>query len=142
MTLPEETNLGSPEDVSLYVWSLCANSNYLFLGTNVGVFRVALADFHLGVSPSAAQPTDQSALAYPNPASSNFTVRFYLARPGSANITLYDVLGNIVYEAPASQCGAGWNSIPIRSSLMPGCYTFQVTAGGTVSRGRVAVVSE
>ena len=140
MALPKAENLGS-WDTSLFVYSLCANSKYLFLGTQSGVFRVAISDFNLAVSEPSSPPSEQSALAYPNPSSKNVSIRFYLEEPSPVSVTMYDVLGRDILRLSAGERGAGWNDIPISEALSPGTYSYRIEAGGQTFRGQLAIVS-
>ena len=127
-------------DTALSVYSLCANSKYLFLGTQAGVFRVAITDFPLGISPPL-QSEAAIAIAYPDPATRTFSVRFFLHEPSPVELTLYDILGNSVGHVNAGVCGAGWDSIPVKQNLSTGTYVCEVRAGRDILRGHVAIAS-
>jgi photosystem II stability/assembly factor-like uncharacterized protein len=127
-------------DTSIGVVSICSNSKYLFLGTQSGVFRVAISDFNLGVLQTSSS-TLESAVAYPNPSSNGFAIRFYLDQSSPVTITIYDAVGRSVEHFNAGEHEAGWISIPVAPGLPPGAYTYQVIAAGATLRGRVAIVS-
>ncbi len=151
--------LGTSDSCSIYVWNpndrtwsqltpataipvnaICANGKYLFIGGN-GVYRVPIADFNLAVSEPTSLASEQSALAYPNPSSKNFSIRFYLEKPSSVSVSVYDVLGRNILHLNAGERAAGWNDIPISEALSPGTYSYRIEAGGQTFRGQLAIIS-
>ncbi len=94
------------------------------------LWRAALADFTGpdGGTASAAGPDGGLELAaWPNPASGAATVRLRLDAPGSATLTVSDVLGRTVATLADGALRAGEQTLPLdTSALAPGVYVLRL----------------
>ena len=71
---------------------------------------------------------------FPNPACSQATITFSLAKPGNVTIEIYDLLGRAVKLISLYEVGVGEHSQTLDlHGLVNGTYVCKVTAGGVVS---------
>lgn len=77
----------------------------------------------------------------PNPASLAATVLYMASAPGEANLSIYDLSGRLVHEAPLGSCGTGENQFSIETGSYPsGLYFCAVRAGQQLITGSFLVV--
>ncbi len=82
--------------------------------------------------------TSAAAMAYPNPFAEHFTISYSLPYVSDVTLTLFDVLGNEVQMATSAHQGSGNNTLTVDGSgLVPGLYTYRITAGSFVQSGTV-----
>ncbi|MES2704064.1 MAG: T9SS type A sorting domain-containing protein [Bacteroidota bacterium] len=77
----------------------------------------------------------ENAVVYPNPATTEATVVFDVQNSTNVSISVYDMLGRVVYTAPAAQVakGTGNVSIPL-GGMAPGLYNVKIqTENGAVT---------
>ncbi len=78
--------------------------------------------------------------AYPNPASDMLTIETQVKQNTSAQITVYDILGNSVLPAIEVNFGSGLNPLPIDiSQLKPGVYFYSIKGNGINQSNRFMV---
>jgi|GEM_PF-7005490 len=94
-----------------------------------------------------ADPAPRLALsAYPNPFNPSATVAFSLAQPGSAELTVYNVRGQVVRSLVNGQLSAGdhtavWNGCDDTGRAVAGGVYFAVLrAGGAVNTTRLVLL--
>ncbi len=76
--------------------------------------------------------------AYPNPFAEHFTISYALLSASDVTLRIFDILGNEVRTVVAAHQGIGNNTLVIDgSSLVPGLYTYRITAGTLVQSGTV-----
>ncbi len=91
---------------------------------------------------SAEDGPDAEALSLsvrPNPARGAAEVAFRLARPGPAEVAVFDVLGRRVAVLAREAVPAGEHTRSV-AGLAPGVYVVRLTSGGTVRTQRLTVV--
>lgn len=74
---------------------------------------------------------------YPNPASENAEIRFTTAHSGRVDITVRNILGETVYQFPATQLNSGSYSYAINTgALSSGVYLVEMKINGSVAAVR------
>ncbi|MCC6251671.1 MAG: T9SS type A sorting domain-containing protein [Bacteroidia bacterium] len=108
-------------------FSMAVFNGKLWLGTNgMSTFYRSLNDFgySIPVTTTKKEKSTTGGIVYPNPASNNLTLELINATEGNAVITIFDALGQSVYQAQTN-VKAGKVSIDI-SSFAKGMYHLQV----------------
>ena len=71
--------------------------------------------------------TDRAIKLFPNPATKEITISFYLEREmEEVNISVFDVLGRSVSEIEGGRCSAGAHIVKIPKINIPGIYFVQI----------------
>lgn len=71
-----------------------------------------------------------NASVYPNPATSAATLNFLTDKPEKASVSVFDMLGNVVFVIPAKQYDAGQHEILLDCAKLPsGLYNVRIAAG-------------
>jgi len=97
---------------------------YLYIGTNKGVFREQGAEFGLGIN--LTESTSDISI-FPNPASS--TINLTGVSEGMTKFSIFDVLGNVVMTVTRNNTEGAIYDSPLRidvSHLLPGVYLVQI----------------
>ncbi len=124
-------HLGDPEGVvtdGRYLYYIdtgaSTSDNYLLR-------RRPLSDYSIATATAATPETSALSLtASPVPARAAATLRFSLATPGPARLTVYDLLGREVAR-PFDGWAAGQTATTLDvSALAPGVYVVRLTTGG------------
>ncbi len=90
---------------------------------------------------SAAAAVDGLAEASPNPFSAATTLRFTLARPGRARLSVYDVLGREVARLVDGVLAAGAHTAVFDGGALPsGAYVVRLRTGAAEAARRVTLV--
>jgi photosystem II stability/assembly factor-like uncharacterized protein len=111
---------GMPTDISSNYGALCVGRTGIFLGLPVGVFKIEQAP---NSDVKRMPPTYHYSSAFPNPATSNFSVTVSLQQPTEVRVDIANVAGSIVYSNSTKLLDAGEQSIAIdRSNLTSGTY--------------------
>jgi len=79
---------------------------------------------------------------YPNPFNPTTTLKYSLPEPTQVNITIYNILGEAVYEwSSGGRQSAGTHTFNINaSSWSSGIYIYQVRTGKNVATGKMSLV--
>lgn len=78
--------------------------------------------------------------AYPNPASSQVNLQFYLNSASQMDVSIYDVTGKNVIVS-SEKCMAGTNLIPVNTSdLSAGLYTVIISGNGKSAAVKVNII--
>lgn len=108
--------------------------------------RCAGDDAVIEVQATTGIPTTESPVALavrgatPNPASAELSIRFSLARPGSATLTLIDVTGRTVASQDVGRMGPGEHAVRMgEARLAPGVYLVRLTQYGRSVGTRVVI---
>jgi photosystem II stability/assembly factor-like uncharacterized protein len=120
---------------AFWVWQ-----GYLFAGGggSSGVWRRSLSDFS-GVREGVASKSELVE-NYPNPTTSNTTIRFTLNRSGVARLSVVDILGREVTSLESRQMSAGENSVVWDASHLPcGVYFYRLVSGTLLLRKQFIV---
>ena len=114
------------------VWSLATKDNYLFAGTDIGVWRRPLSELITSVEHNSAQLPKRFALQqnYPNPFNPSTTISFNLCSKSYVSLIIYDALGREVSLLVSKVLEAGtytkqWNA----SALQSGVYFCRLQTG-------------
>jgi type IX secretion system substrate protein len=84
---------------------------------------------------------DLTLSVYPNPANSLININYELDRAGTVTITLFDVLGNVLYTLPGEFTGAGNHSMTYQTTQLPaGTYYIRMEASGKVLTKEVKII--
>ena len=105
----------------------------LLLGANGNVLNSRSFSKALGVSNIEAGI--ENVVVFPNPASTTATLVFDMKNSAKVDVTVFDMLGRVVYTTPATQVAAGTDriSIPL-NNFSTGTYTVKVqTETGMIS---------
>ncbi len=125
------------------VLSLAVRAGRLFAGTCSGVFSIP----YKVIVPPGTTAVGGKYLAsggmevFPNPASSDFTVRIYSSNGATAKLVLRNMLGaTVLRQSIALKAGMNEMHIPARDAgLAPGVYLIQITGDGLRANGRVVL---
>ena len=93
--------------------------------------------------PAFAQAKEAVAevVAFPNPFSSEATLRFGLAEAAEVRLAVYDVLGREVAVLAEGRLGAGAHEATLDGGALPsGVYTWRLVAAGAERVGRLSLV--
>ncbi len=78
---------------------------------------------------------------YPNPASDELTINFYLGEPSSVRIEIYDLLGNKIMNLYESTLGVGFRAVPFKvNQLLSGMYLCTVNINGNMYTKKFNVI--
>jgi hypothetical protein len=115
------TGLGQTEH---HYNGIYVNEHRVLLGYKKnGVIHGQLRSFRQLLPTATARPAATTA-AFPNPFSSELTVKFELTRPQAVALELRDALGRVVLAQPAVPLAAGSQQLQLRTSQLPaGLYT-------------------
>jgi len=84
-------------------------------------------------------------LVYPNPSGGLFNLVFELPRPSAVDITVFNMLGNIVKQVSVRNSVAGINTVSLDlsaekgSTQAAGIYFYRLNAGGLQESGKLIV---
>jgi len=115
--------------------TLIAVGDYLFAGTDSGVFRRPIAEMvgSAGVGPML--PLGNSLTSYPNPLSQSTTITFTSPESGVGEVSMVNILGTEVARIFSGEISAGEHSFSWDASGMPpGMYECIVRMNGRVER--------
>lgn len=106
---------------NVIVWSLTTTSQYIFAGTDSGVYRRDLSEI-IGVKKIAVNVPSVFSLEqnYPNPFNSMTNVKFKMLNAGNAVIKVFDISGKDVATL-------------VNEKLQPGVYSVRFDAGNLTS---------
>ncbi len=76
---------------------------------------------------------------FPNPAAGLATVRFVLGSAAAVDVSVFDVSGRIVQEAPAIPAAAGVNETGI-GGFAPGVYLVRISTQSGASAHRLVML--
>jgi len=127
-----------------FVYSFCANSQYVFAGTyGQGVWRLPISDIPSAVNEQAARQPAEFTLAqnYPNPFSATTLIAYNLQEPEVVSLTIYNALGEQVASLVNAEQGTGAHSVDFNgANLHNGVYYYRLTAGMNSQTGMMNVV--
>jgi hypothetical protein len=105
----------------------------MLLGSDGSVLNSANFTSALGISDVAAGI--ENVLVVPNPATSLATVIFDLKNTGNIQLSVFDVMGRVVYSLPSANLSAGTNRIAIPvADFANGMYHVKInTEAGTIT---------
>lgn len=114
-----------------YVYALAIFNNYVFAGTNQGIYRRSLSEF-IGINNISNIEPDYYSLHqnYPNPFNPTTQIKFDLSKISYVKLNVYDVLGKEVAalvneELKAGEYSVDWNAFNYPS----GVYFYAIQAG-------------
>ncbi|MGA2297563.1 MAG: T9SS type A sorting domain-containing protein [FCB group bacterium] len=116
--------------LDLGIGHMIINGDYIFAGTQSGVFRAKLSD--LGITDVKENAQNNETLIYPNPASSSVSVKYESSSYSKLQISIFDMLGNEVFST-SEDCNIGMNEKEIDChSLGTGYYIVRLKQGERV----------
>jgi hypothetical protein len=108
-----------------FVW----NSENAATGHGAGMFDAEFAGVATGISPASVS-VNQIGRIYPNPASSDMQIPVLLAQSVPVEMTIYDLLGNIIRPLQIVSVSSDTRSISVNvSDLADGIYFCHLSAG-------------
>jgi hypothetical protein len=102
-----------------------------------------LARWLVSQSTHATSDRDQLKLLpiSPNPTTGHFTLRYALRSQSVVNLSIFNLLGQPIYQTQDRIVGAGVHEESIDlSSLEAGTYIYRLDASGSVNSGRISVI--
>ncbi len=124
----------------VYVYSFAINNNYLFAGTDQGIWRIPLSQIVTGIEkPEENLPANYSLQQnYPNPFNPITTINYQLPKSGFVTLKVYDMLGRLVKTLVDENKTAGNYSVQFNgSTLASGVYVYQLTIYNGQLSGKV-----
>ncbi|MDP4200547.1 MAG: ice-binding family protein [Bacteroidota bacterium] len=119
------------------------NPVFIRVTSSLGMTRLSSA-FSIGSSASVASEASKNGYSvsnYPNPASSQTTIKLILPVPSDVTLTLLDALGREVDMIASGHLGAGSVEIPfITDKLLAGNYIYVLQAGATRLVGHLTLI--
>lgn len=106
-------------------------------GTGIWVFEApGVVSAEEGASPEALRVES----AYPNPFSTETTVRFYVPEAGPVALDVYNVLGQRVRTLVDGTRAAGWHEARLEAEGLPnGLYIYRLSAGAQTTTRKVTL---
>ncbi len=96
--------------------------------------------FGLNTDVNDLQNSATQTVVYPNPASAYIYVRFFMQRPGDADITIFDIYGKEVYRKTLSQKSYGSQIQAVNiNQLAAGQYLYSVRTKEYTNTGKLVV---
>jgi hypothetical protein len=130
----EAVNLNANAGKTNVIIRFKATSAY---GNDMYVDNVNLSNSQLGI----AEHNLQDAMnVYPNPFTDNVNISFVLAKTENVKLSVYNMLGELVYSAEKGSLPSGSNTIEFNGSeLSKGIYFIQLNAGNFTASKKVSV---
>ncbi|MBZ0201475.1 MAG: T9SS type A sorting domain-containing protein [Ignavibacteria bacterium] len=114
-----------------FIFSLCINNNYVFAGSNIGVYRRPIGE--LTNIHSISNNVLHSFMLYqnyPNPFNPTTEIKFDVPNSSIVNLIIFDALGKEVAALVDEELNAGEYSIDWNASTYPsGIYFYRLVAG-------------
>jgi photosystem II stability/assembly factor-like uncharacterized protein len=140
--VPINNNYG-PEDISFSdVRSIALINNYIFIGTEIGIWRRLLSEItdikkDIPIIPKEFM-LEQN---YPNPFNPTTIINFQIPEDGFVTLKVYDVLGREVASLVNADKKAGYYSCDFDASkLSSGVYIYKITANNFVQSKKMLLV--
>ena len=115
------------------VSSIAVNDSFLFAATDAGVYRFPLSKI-LNTSSVSETPREANEITvYPNPVSGTANINFISQESSTANVTIFDILGNPVAVLFEGTLMSGAHSFEWNANAAPaGTYYARIEEGGGV----------
>jgi ligand-binding sensor domain-containing protein len=120
-----------------------AEENYLYAGTDDGVWRRPLSEMITSVNQTHVQLPENYSLSqnYPNPFNPSTTIRYALPSSANVRLTIYDLLGREIETLVDEEQSAGWKEVEWNASTFSsGIYFYKLVSGNFIDVKKMLVV--
>jgi len=125
------------------IYSLALDKNYLFAGTDLGVYRRPLSDFGITAvdeKPIASPAQLSLSQNYPNPFNGMTNVEYRIPNEEQVTLRAYNSLGEEVATLAAGKQSAGAHTVAFNGGeFQNGIYFYRLISGKNVLSGKMAV---
>lgn len=123
-------------------YTLVAKGNYLFAGTDSGIWRRPLSEMITDVKQSSSRLPEKYSLSqnYPNPFNPTTTITYSIPERSTVRVSIFNTLGQIISEIVNETKDAGSFEHSFNASqLSSGMYFYRIEAISTQNAGKTFV---